>query len=90
MTIKLPFINRIKVMSWDFINGKNAALNRRQHYEIEVLPTSTRRRSESGSLSRQNSTKPTAFTALVVFDRLRLVNRESRRKAVEHTRSNLG
>jgi hypothetical protein len=93
MTIRLPFMDRIKMLSRDLINGNNLPLNRPRSYEVEILPSPMQRGSQQSPLSSVPAIKPGATVAALLVsgkaDRLWLGNQESGRD-VEHTRSNLG
>lgn len=93
MTTKLPFIDRIKMLSRDIINGKNAALTRPLSYEVEILPSRMQKGSQQSPLSSVHAVEPGATVAALLVsgkaDRLWSVNQESGRE-VEHTHSNLG
>lgn len=93
MTIRLPFIDRIKELSRDLINGNTLSLNRPRSYEVEILPSSMQTGIQQITLSRVHGIKPGATVAAPRVSararRLWSVNHGSGRD-VEHTRSNLG
>lgn len=93
MTLNLPFINRIKVLTRDLINGNDPALNRPRSYEVEILPSSMQGGSRQSSLSSAYAIEPgltvSAPRVSARADRLWWGNQGSGRD-VEHTRSNLG
>ncbi len=85
MTTNLSFIDRIKVLCRELIEGKPAALNRGRSYEVRILPSS----GQQSTLSRLHPVK-------IRVSAPRLSGRSDRlcwggsRQDVEHTRSNLG
>jgi len=89
MTIRLPFIDRIKLLSRDFINGKSLALNRPPSYEVEILPSSSQQASSSKVRAIKLGEGAATTLASARSDRLWLATRGSGRD-VEHTHSNLG
>lgn len=93
MTIRLPFMDRIKLLTRNLINGKSIDLNRPRSYEVKILPSSAQRGRPQSPLSSAHAIKPAATVAAPwVFaraNRLSSVNQRSGRD-VEHTRSNLG
>ena len=93
MTTRLPFIDRIKVLTRGFIRGKSVALNRPPSYEVEILPSSTQKGKQKSPSSSVHPIKPGVKVAAPrVFAsamRICLVNQRSGWD-VEHPRSNLG
>lgn len=58
MMIRVPFIDRIKVLSRDFIDGKSFALNRSRSYQAEILLLSSRRGGEQSPCSAYVRSSP--------------------------------
>ena len=93
MMIRVPFIDRIKVLSRDIINGKSFALNRSRSYQAEIRLLSSLRGGEQSPLFGVREIKSGATVAATLVSaragRLRLVNHRSSWD-LESTRSNLG
>ena len=92
MTIRLPFMDRIKVLSRDLINSKDFSLNRIRSSEAEILRSSTLRKQQRPLSNVYAITLGATATALRVSsraDRLWLANHRNGREA-EHTSSNMG
>lgn len=93
MTIRLPFINHIKVLFRNLSNHKEVVLDRPWNYEIQILPLSMQSGTRQDSLpgAREPKAGVTVAAPLVHTrpSRFWSVNQESS-WYVEHTRSNLG
>jgi hypothetical protein len=91
MLSRLPFFERIKLLSLEFINGKDASLNRPDSHEVEILPAPQRagQQRRSSVLAIRLGTGHAVSLASGKTNRLWLVNQESGRH-VQHTHSNLG
>lgn len=93
MTIRLPYIDHIKVLFRNLINDKDVDLNRPWNYEVQILPSSIQRGNQQSPVSSAHSIKtvPTVIAPWVATRASRLwsANQESSWH-VEHTRSNLG
>jgi len=93
MSIRLPFINRIMVLSRDLINGKRLTRNGPEGYDVVVLPSPMRRGSQQSPLSSVHVLDPGPAIAAPPIsshrDRLRLVRTE-RGRYIDYTHSNMG
>lgn len=93
MSIRLPFIDRIMVLSQALITGKRSALSRQDGYDVVVLPSPMRRGSQQSPLSSVHMLDPGPAIAAPPIsshrDRLRLVRTE-RGRYIDYTHSNMG
>ncbi len=93
VNLRLPFVNRIKVLFRSLRNDKDFALNRTRSYEVEILPLPVQKASRQSRLSGANAIKPMATVAALLIsgkvDRIWTINRESGRER-QQTPSNLG
>ena len=93
MRIRLPFIDRIMVLSQDLIRGKGFTRNRPDGYDVVVLPSPTQRGSGQSPLSSVHMLNPVpAISASLVpghHNRLRLVGTK-RNRDIDYTHSNMG
>lgn len=91
MSIRLPFIDRIKMLTLGFINGQPLTLHPDRYYEIEVLPSPTQRGSQHSPLSSVHMIEPASSIAALASsnaDRFWSANLNSSRD-MRHTHSNL-
>lgn len=89
MAIRLPFIDRIRALSREFISRDGLALNRPRSYEVEILPSPSEKSPSSGKRAVKAAARGAAPPTSAGADRLWPQEQESSRK-VESTHSNLG
>ncbi len=94
MTIRLPFINHIRILFQNLVNHKEeVALNEPWNHEVQILPLSMQNAPRQNPLpgAREPESAVTVAAPLVYTRPIRFwsVNQESS-WYVEHTRSNLG